>query len=328
MIMPDRKYQAANYRFGFNGKEDDNEVKGFGNEQDYGARIYDPRLGQFKSPDPLTKKFPWYSPYQFAGNKPIWAADLDGLEEWMKTQENLAKQKAQVVIQGIGKPQNQPLPIQQSLPAFSATPLNYDPREASFRRSQYERDKLVQNAFTLDPVAAQGGMTIAETFTAPVKYTGQIIQGAQEGDKSKVFWNSVGLVLSVQPFTSMEGKLAGSGPVSGVFEISSEVKSVAAFKNFKPAEPVEFVYDPINQKFLVGQPNQSMPGLSGHQQLVKVGNLNNEAVVGGMFMRGANGEIITNELSGHYYQNWTDAIRKSFQEFIKTKTGQKVIHNK
>lgn len=31
--------------------------------------------------DPLFKSFPWYTPYQFAGNKPIFAIDLDGAEE-------------------------------------------------------------------------------------------------------------------------------------------------------------------------------------------------------------------------------------------------------
>ena len=35
---------------------------------------------RFLSVDPLTKKYPWYTPYQFAGNTPIWAIDLDGLE--------------------------------------------------------------------------------------------------------------------------------------------------------------------------------------------------------------------------------------------------------
>jgi hypothetical protein len=34
------------------------------------------------STDPLTKDYPWYTPYQFAGNTPIQAIDLDGLEEW------------------------------------------------------------------------------------------------------------------------------------------------------------------------------------------------------------------------------------------------------
>jgi len=69
------------YRYGFNGKEKDDEVKGSGAQYDYGFRIYDPRLGKFLSTDPLFKGFPFYTPYQFAGNKPIWAIDLDGLEE-------------------------------------------------------------------------------------------------------------------------------------------------------------------------------------------------------------------------------------------------------
>jgi RHS repeat-associated protein len=60
----------------------DNEVKGDGNQQDYGMRIYDPRLGRFLSVDPLMKKFPWYTPYQFAGNSPIGNIDLDGLEDY------------------------------------------------------------------------------------------------------------------------------------------------------------------------------------------------------------------------------------------------------
>src|SRR5690606_36912003 len=44
MLMPGRKYSAdGSYRYGFNGKENDNDVKGEGNQQDYGMRIYDPR---------------------------------------------------------------------------------------------------------------------------------------------------------------------------------------------------------------------------------------------------------------------------------------------
>ena len=72
---------CSSYLFGFNGKENDNEVKGSGNQQDYGLRIYDTRLGRFLSVDPLAKDYPWYTPYQFAGNKPIQFIDLDGAEE-------------------------------------------------------------------------------------------------------------------------------------------------------------------------------------------------------------------------------------------------------
>ncbi len=68
------------YRYGFNGKEKDDEVQGSGNTYDYGMRIYDPRLGRFLSVDPLQKEFPALTPYQFSGNNSIAMVDLDGLE--------------------------------------------------------------------------------------------------------------------------------------------------------------------------------------------------------------------------------------------------------
>ncbi|GEP94445.1 hypothetical protein CCY01nite_07050 [Chitinophaga cymbidii] len=83
MMQPGRTYkrvEGSSYRYGFNGKENDNEVKGVGNQQDYGFRVYDPRLGRFLSVDPLRDDYPFYTPYQFAGNMPIQFVDLDGLE--------------------------------------------------------------------------------------------------------------------------------------------------------------------------------------------------------------------------------------------------------
>lgn len=74
---------SGKYRFGFNGKENDNEVKGgIGSQQDYGMRVYDPRIGRFLSVDPLTRSFPWNSPYSFAENDVIRSIDLDGLEKY------------------------------------------------------------------------------------------------------------------------------------------------------------------------------------------------------------------------------------------------------
>ena len=103
MVMSDRSWNTEGYRFGFNGKENDNEVKGTGNQQDYGMRIYDPRLGRFLSVDPLTTSYPYYSPYQFAGNKPIFAIDLDGLEElpWYLCKNEFGGKP--VLTLGIGK---------------------------------------------------------------------------------------------------------------------------------------------------------------------------------------------------------------------------------
>jgi RHS repeat-associated protein len=89
MTMPGRSFSSGSkYRYGFNGKENDKDA-GVG-IQDYGMRIYDNRLVKFLSVDPLTKQFPYYTPYQYAGNSPIANIDLDGLEEihyifiWLK----------------------------------------------------------------------------------------------------------------------------------------------------------------------------------------------------------------------------------------------------
>jgi RHS repeat-associated protein len=89
MQMPGRSYSSGSkYRYGFNGKENDNEVKGEGNQQDYGMLIYDTRLGKFLSVDPLTEKYPWLTPYQFASNTPIQAIDVDGEEGGVPPKEN------------------------------------------------------------------------------------------------------------------------------------------------------------------------------------------------------------------------------------------------
>ncbi|MFK7799222.1 MAG: RHS repeat domain-containing protein [Aureispira sp.] len=77
--IPSRKFNTGSYRHGFNGKENDSD---FGEQliQDYGFRIYNPLIAKFLSVDPLARDYPFYTPYQFAGNSPIRFIDLDGLE--------------------------------------------------------------------------------------------------------------------------------------------------------------------------------------------------------------------------------------------------------
>lgn len=87
MQMPGRKYSQPNssYRYGFNKMEKDNEIKGDGNSYDFGARIYDPRLGRWLSLDPLMEKYPALSPYNFCANNPIIFIDVDGKDFILST---------------------------------------------------------------------------------------------------------------------------------------------------------------------------------------------------------------------------------------------------
>ncbi|MCT4665133.1 MAG: HNH/ENDO VII family nuclease [Flavobacteriales bacterium] len=79
--MPGRYNDPEEYRYGFQGQEVDNEIKGPGNSVNYKFRMHDPRLGRFFAVDPLTAKYPHYSPYSFSGNKVIQFVELEGLEE-------------------------------------------------------------------------------------------------------------------------------------------------------------------------------------------------------------------------------------------------------
>ncbi|HRF79834.1 MAG TPA: RHS repeat-associated core domain-containing protein, partial [Flavobacteriales bacterium] len=80
--QPDEEAVAANgrYRFGFNGQEKDDEVHGStGTSYDFGARIYDPRVGRFLSLDPIQRMDMGVSKYSFAGSSPVLFIDYHGL---------------------------------------------------------------------------------------------------------------------------------------------------------------------------------------------------------------------------------------------------------
>ena len=56
----------------------DDEISGEGNSIDFGARIYDPRLGRMRSLDAFASKYPSFSPYAFVANNPISNIEMGG----------------------------------------------------------------------------------------------------------------------------------------------------------------------------------------------------------------------------------------------------------
>ncbi|MDA6070856.1 hypothetical protein NJT12_14655 [Flavobacterium sp. AC] len=57
MQVPTRRGNANEYRYGFQGQEKDDEIKGEGNSLDYTFRMHDPRIGRFFAIDPLASQF-------------------------------------------------------------------------------------------------------------------------------------------------------------------------------------------------------------------------------------------------------------------------------
>jgi RHS repeat-associated protein len=91
-----RTVSASSYRYGFQGQEKDDEVKGEGNSVNYKYRMHDPRVGRFFAVDPLFRKFPYWSPFAFSGNQVIHTVELEGLENENNLNENEQEQEVQI----------------------------------------------------------------------------------------------------------------------------------------------------------------------------------------------------------------------------------------
>jgi len=81
--MAGRGFSSAAYRYGFNGKE--KETDGIADNYEFGARIYDGRLGRWLSADPMFNedRNDGFSPYNYGINSPIYIVDRDGKIWWI-----------------------------------------------------------------------------------------------------------------------------------------------------------------------------------------------------------------------------------------------------
>lgn len=78
MEMSTRSWVNETYRYGYGGKELDDEVTGGGNQLDFGERFFDPRVSRFLSVDPEMTIYPGSSPCVFVRDNPILRVDPTG----------------------------------------------------------------------------------------------------------------------------------------------------------------------------------------------------------------------------------------------------------
>jgi RHS repeat-associated protein len=77
-MMPGRMFSSGEYRYGFNGQEKSDEVKGAGNHYTAEFWEYDSRIGRRWNMDPIIKEYE--SPYAAFSNNPIWFIDPSGAD--------------------------------------------------------------------------------------------------------------------------------------------------------------------------------------------------------------------------------------------------------
>jgi RHS repeat-associated protein len=177
-LLPGRNYNAVDYPNSFNGMRKDDEVYGStGNSYDFGARMYDPRVGRWLALDPQSGKYPAFSPYAFVGNKPTIAVDPNGEEIWIVVGKNI-----------FGKPKL----------------VRYNPEQSDEQRKKdigKRYSGLVRNTFLMvDAIYAahqQAGSTKMQELTAegtpivelhPMTYQDPT---SDSGDNERTSWNYI-----------------------------------------------------------------------------------------------------------------------------------------
>ena len=141
-VKPHFEYRArcgfqdtVSYRFGFNGQEMDNDIKGTGNSLEFKYRIYDSRLGKFLSVDPLAPEYPWNSTYAFAENDVIRCIDLEGAEKQVAIDGTILNGPVDLKVYNARLVQNNP----QLLSPMSIMGANYVIMKEKINQEPYKQ---------------------------------------------------------------------------------------------------------------------------------------------------------------------------------------------
>ncbi|MBI2968378.1 MAG: hypothetical protein HYY40_11285 [Bacteroidetes bacterium] len=231
-----RNYNTTQSRFGYSSYESIDEVYGTDNFYDMGVRLYDPRTMRPPSPDAKRDSFPELSPYQYAGNTPIWAFDLDGLEPAIYTQYG-------------------------STLASSTLQRNL---------SEDEVKALIQQAGPINPKAGWELQTIAigAGFVLPVLRFGYIMTGVPAATETAITGYAVETMVILIPTVYQAGSqlLPGGGVQSSTFpgqllEAGGQEKAAAFVETFFsgkqiiktgiPKTPVETFQTGVSAKSVV-----------------------------------------------------------------------------
>ena len=217
-------------RYKYCGKERDEETGLYY----YGARYYAAWLGRFVSVDPMQFKYPYYTPYQYAGNKPISYIDLDGLEpDDSNDLPNTGSNNPETEEPKIELPPNAYYKSDGTFLGFGSSNNNNEVYTADSITINEDGSKTFDNAIKIDDM----------THTEFAK-SANIIKHESSGDKDESLWiahaanNASGIKDVGGKHTSMYSQLMdpnySTTPNSARTELSTTDNSTSA-KNARAA---------------------------------------------------------------------------------------------
>ncbi len=186
MLVPNRHGSSNSYRYGFQGQEKDDELKGEGNSLNYTFRMHDPRVGRFFAVDPLFKEFAWSSPYSFSENMPIHLIEIDGLKPGpprymrrgskaaIRDRANRNKNRYGVVNSGNGRPSVTRVSTIDFAPKGGPRPSRPDARTALQKYSEKNIKEFI-STFNLTPSEPQNPIGISNNAVNAYRLAAEMI---------------------------------------------------------------------------------------------------------------------------------------------------------
>ena len=240
------------YRYGINGMERDNEVKGNGNSYTSYWRQYDPRLGRWMSDEP--KPVAWESGYAAFRNNPIIYADPSG--DWPKIGAFLKK----LFGGGKGKAAAR-TPSRNGGPVRNLPGADYSGSASTASSAASSSTSRIKSSFInfLSNDPAFIGITIAGNWLANLN-----LEGNYRGNEN---WHGI-------MFTSEFGKVAtqsDKGHVDQTIEVGAAVTALAASAKavepeFLPPNATELAEVLLESKNKSALPKQTDKSIKNQQQ--------------------------------------------------------------
>jgi len=232
MLLPKRHGSVDLYRYGFQGQEKDDEVKGEGNSINYKFRMHDPRVGRFFATDPLEPNYPWNSPYVFAENDVIRFLDLEGLEKARSEEENNLFKAAWLKTKAILSFENQtfglPTESSKNLQSLSESTDN-EIIDDLYRQYQTQQSYILnRNAKVTNGIAIGVGAGFVVSFGTPVVvYAAPTIAAIIPEGTAAYLQKSLGEA----GYDAFKQILANGGDISKVDYLNSIIEGAVPGKN-------------------------------------------------------------------------------------------------
>jgi hypothetical protein len=126
-------------------------------------RVYDPRVGRFLSNDPLSKKYPYLTSYQFASSKPTKYVDIDGAESEGENEEELRS----------------PEEIEEQAEQIRENAREYEREREERERERYERRMKNDPTFRANQELLGRAAKVLGQYTARESYWNNALQAAR-----------------------------------------------------------------------------------------------------------------------------------------------------